>query len=90
MLIIALLHLAVPLGAEVALPHLSMYHRQINPNCFRWGSGLPLADYLPRFLLGGLLMQMGGGMLMDWAFLVMRRLQRTQVRAVSCPFFIDF
>ena len=24
----------------------------------RWGSGIPLTDYLPRFLLGGLLMQM--------------------------------
>ena len=23
----------------------------------RWGSGIPLVDYLPRFLLGGLLMQ---------------------------------
>jgi len=40
-----------------------------------WGSGIPLTDYLPRFLLGGLLMQMGGGMLMDWAVLVGWRLQ---------------
>lgn len=29
----------------------------LNTPC-RWGSGIPLTDYLPRFLLGGLLMQM--------------------------------
>eukprot|EP00439_Symbiodinium_sp_Y106_P033419 s6604_g4.t1 len=40
-----------------------------------WGSGFPLVDYLPRFLLGGLLMQMGRGMLLDWAVLVTRRVQ---------------
>ena len=42
-----------------------------------WASGFPLVDYLPRFLLGGLLMQMGGGMMLDWAILVTRRLQWT-------------
>lgn len=52
--------------AIITLLHLAM-----------WGSGFPLVDYLPRFLLGGLLMQMGGGMLMDWAVLVQRRLQWT-------------
>ncbi|CAJ1360940.1 unnamed protein product, partial [Effrenium voratum] len=40
-----------------------------------WGSGFPLVDYLPRFLLAGLLMQMGGGMLWDWGWQVTGRVQ---------------
>jgi len=40
-----------------------------------WASGVPLPNYLPRFLLGGLLMMMGAGMLFDWAWTVRRRMK---------------
>eukprot|EP00928_Gymnodinium_smaydae_P012882 TRINITY_DN14703_c0_g2_i1.p1 TRINITY_DN14703_c0_g2~~TRINITY_DN14703_c0_g2_i1.p1 ORF type:complete len:876 (+),score=98.39 TRINITY_DN14703_c0_g2_i1:74-2701(+) len=40
-----------------------------------WATGFQLTNYLPRFLLGGLLMQMGGGILVDWAIKVTHRLQ---------------
>ncbi|CAL1171232.1 unnamed protein product [Cladocopium goreaui] len=60
-----------PLAARYTVAIITLLHLGM------WGSGIPLVDYLPRFLLGGLLMQMGGGMLMDWAFLVTRRLQRS-------------
>jgi len=47
-----------------------------------WVSGCRLTAYLPKFLLGGLLMVMGGGMLVDWAWLVKRRLQWTGVAVI--------
>jgi len=42
-----------------------------------WGFGLSLNSILPRFLLGGLLMGMGVSMLVDWVWLVRRRIQWT-------------
>mmetsp|Transcript_1184 Transcript_1184/g.2355 ORF Transcript_1184/g.2355 Transcript_1184/m.2355 type:complete len:960 (+) Transcript_1184:35-2914(+) len=38
-----------------------------------WGSAIPLTNFLPRFLLGGLLMMMGVTMLVDWAWSVKSR-----------------
>mmetsp|Transcript_117844 Transcript_117844/g.334114 ORF Transcript_117844/g.334114 Transcript_117844/m.334114 type:complete len:828 (-) Transcript_117844:121-2604(-) len=54
-----------------------------------WVSGFPLTDYLPRFLLGGLLMVMGGGMLMDWAILVTRKLQWSGVVVIYSMVFLS-
>lgn len=48
-----------------------------------WGSGLPLTNFLPRFLLGGLLMMMGVSMLVDWVWGVRRRVQWTGVLVIG-------
>mmetsp|Transcript_90767 Transcript_90767/g.293012 ORF Transcript_90767/g.293012 Transcript_90767/m.293012 type:complete len:931 (+) Transcript_90767:127-2919(+) len=40
-----------------------------------WVAGVPLTNYLPRFMLGGLLMMNGVGMVVDWAWYVRRRIQ---------------
>jgi len=44
-----------------------------------WAAGVPLTNFLPRFLLGGLLMMMGISMLVDWAWLVRQRIHWTGV-----------
>eukprot|EP00929_Paragymnodinium_shiwhaense_P050503 TRINITY_DN25417_c0_g1_i1.p1 TRINITY_DN25417_c0_g1~~TRINITY_DN25417_c0_g1_i1.p1 ORF type:complete len:943 (-),score=150.67 TRINITY_DN25417_c0_g1_i1:49-2877(-) len=40
-----------------------------------WASGFPITMYLPKFLLCGLLMNVGAGMAFDWAWVVNRKLQ---------------
>ncbi|CAE8653299.1 unnamed protein product [Polarella glacialis] len=54
-----------------------------------WASAFPLTSFLPRFLLAGLLMVMGGGMLVDWAYLVTRKLQRTGVVVIYAMLFVS-
>jgi SulP family sulfate permease len=54
-----------------------------------WGSGIPLTAYLPKFLLGGLLMIMGGGMIVDWAYLVSRKLQWTSSAVIYIMLFVS-